>query len=820
MESSKSNISKIILSSVAFGAASFGIGMLVSKNNVGTAFATGAMGGTASLTGSLVTGRKKEEDSNPSESHSNQIQELQAQEKQLQESIAEKATKKDEVEVGINSLHTEQQQLVEEIANLNTQKQKLETEYTDWNIKVQESEQKQQQLNQDLFGLETKKQELKQEQENLNQNLTSLQEEKQELETTLGTKQTELEQKISEISQSQQQQEEIERTHHTLKSQVEELEKQKERLNQSLATDNTYIESINQQSNQELEGLVGNLSDSELEELSVETPLEMELESEDAELETFSEDMPFSLDAEEHISETESPEALEDLMGNISDSELEQLSMEAPLEMELESEAAAVETFSEDMSFSLDSEEHISSEDNTELEDLMGNISDSDVEDMSVEAPLEMELESEAAELETFSEDMPFSLDAEEHISSEDTTELEDLMGNISDSELEELSMEAPLEMELESEAAAVETFSEEMSFSLDSEEHISSEDTTELEDLMGNISDSDVEDMSAEAPLEMELESEAAELETFSEDMPFSLDAEEHISETESPEALEDLMGNISDSELEELSMEAPLEMELESEAAAVETFSEEMSFSLDSEEHISSEDTTELEDLMGNISDSDVEDMSAEAPFGIELESANAAVETFSEEMPFSLDSEEHISSEDNTELEDLMGNISDSDVEDMSAEAPFGIELESANAAVETFSEEMPFSLDAEEHISSEDTTELEDLMGNISDSELEELSMETPVEMELESETAEVEAFSEDMSFSLDAEEHISSEDTTGNISDSDVEDMSAEAPFGIELESANAAVETFSEEMPFSLDAEEHISSEDTTNSKI
>ena len=91
-----------------------------------------------------------------------------------------------------------------------------------------------------------------------------------------------------------------------------------------------------------------------------------------------------------------------------------------------------------------------------------------------------------------------------------------------------------------------------------------------------------------------------------------------------------------------------------------------------------------------MGNISDSDVEDMSAEAPFGIELESEDAEVETFSEEMPFSLDAEEHISSEDTTELEDLMGNISDSDVEDMSAEAPFGIKLESANAAVETFSE----------------------------------------------------------------------------------------------------------------------------------
>ncbi|MGK7935766.1 MAG: hypothetical protein AB4206_08185 [Xenococcaceae cyanobacterium] len=322
MESSKSNISKIILSSVAFGAASFGIGMLVSKNNVGTAFATGAIGGTASATGALVTGRKKEEDNNSSESHSNQIQELQAQEKQLQESIAEKATKKNEVEVGINSLHAEHQQLVEEIANLNTQKQKLETEYSDWNIKVQESEQKQQQLNQDLFSLETQKQELKQEQEHLNHNLTSLQEQKQELETTLTTKQTELEQKISDISQSQQQQEEIERAHHTLKSQVEELEKQKEQLNQSLATDAIHIESINQQSNQELAGLVGNLSDSEVEDLSAETPLAMELESEAEEGEPFNEDMSFALDSTEHLSSEDTTE-LEGLMENISDSDVE-----------------------------------------------------------------------------------------------------------------------------------------------------------------------------------------------------------------------------------------------------------------------------------------------------------------------------------------------------------------------------------------------------------------------------------------------------------------------------------------------------------------
>ena len=405
MESSKSNISKIILSSVAFGAVSFGIGMLVNKD-VGKAFATGAIGGTASATGALVTGRKKEEDNNSSESHSNQIQELQAQEKQLQESIAEKATKKDEVEVGINSLHAEHQQLVEEIANLNTQKQKLETEYGDWNIKVQESEQKQQHLNQDLLSLETQKQELKQEQEHLNHNLTSLQEQKQELETTLTTKQTELEQKISEISQSQQQQEEIERAHHTLKSQVEELEKQKEQLNQSLATDTIYIESINQQSNQELAGLVGNLSDSDIEQLSAEAPLGMELESAPEEEEPFNEDMSFALDSAEHISSEDTTE-LEGLMENISDSELEDLSAEATLDMEWESEAAEGEPFNEDMSFALDSAEHLSSEDTTELEGLMENISDSELEKFNDYNPFIAE--SDSLELEELIGEMPSS---------------------------------------------------------------------------------------------------------------------------------------------------------------------------------------------------------------------------------------------------------------------------------------------------------------------------------------------------------------------------------------------------------------------------
>ncbi|MDJ0692260.1 MAG: hypothetical protein QNJ41_27685, partial [Xenococcaceae cyanobacterium MO_188.B32] len=287
MESSKFNLNKIILSAVTFGAASFGIGMLISNNNVGKALATGAIGGTASATGALITGVRKKEDNNLPESSLNKIQELQDREKQLQDSIAEKTTKRDEVEVGINSLQTEHQQLVEEISNLNNQKQKLETEYNTWHTKVQESEQTQQALNQDLLSLETRKQKLDREQEDLSQSLTSLQEQKQELEATLTTKQIELEQTIGQVSQAQQQQEEIEKEHHNLQSQLEELEKQRQQLDRSLATDNVHIESINQQSDRELEGLVDRLSEEQIEQFSEETPVDLDLEQPLAESEQF-----------------------------------------------------------------------------------------------------------------------------------------------------------------------------------------------------------------------------------------------------------------------------------------------------------------------------------------------------------------------------------------------------------------------------------------------------------------------------------------------------------------------------------------------------
>ena len=380
MESSKFNPSKILLSSFAFGAASFGIGMLM-NHELGKALTTGAIGLTAAgATGVLIGGGKKEEDNNLSGDFHTKIQELQAQEKQLQESILEKTSKRDEVEVGINSLHTEHQQLVEEISHLNSQKQKLETEYNTWQTKVEESEQKQQTLDQDLLSLETRKQELKQEQEDLNQSLTSLQEQTQELEATLTTKQAELEQTISQVSQAQPQAVAIEEESNNSQSPIEEFAKPEEQTNQSLAADDVYVESIEQLSVQEAESSVSNLNDDEAEEFSKETSADLDLEFSNADVKEFSEETPFGLDIAEPLVEDESSDTnseLENLMGNLTDADMEQFSEETPFGLDVS------EPLAEDESFDTDSE----------LENLMGNLTDADMEQFGEETPFGLDLE-------------------------------------------------------------------------------------------------------------------------------------------------------------------------------------------------------------------------------------------------------------------------------------------------------------------------------------------------------------------------------------------------------------------------------------------
>jgi hypothetical protein len=197
---SPQNINKVLLSSLAFGVVGFGIGMLKTP----TALATGAIAATASFAGVLVTDRKKtKKEESLDNSSPNQIQELQIEESQLKQSIAEATIKIQEVETNINSLQGEQDQLLGVISDLNSQKQRLEAEYNNRHSQVETISQQQEQLNQALFSLETNK---------------------QELEININNQQKELEKILNQ----------------SLQTQIQELEQQSEQLNQITSSTADY----------------------------------------------------------------------------------------------------------------------------------------------------------------------------------------------------------------------------------------------------------------------------------------------------------------------------------------------------------------------------------------------------------------------------------------------------------------------------------------------------------------------------------------------------------------------------------------------------
>ena len=125
MESAKV-VNKILLSSVAFGVVSFGIGMLINSNQLNQlnkALTTGAIGGVASVAGALVTGSKKNiQEEQTDNSSDNRVRELKTEEISLQQSIADVTSKIQEAETNINSLQTEHNQLLGIIADSQSSK--------------------------------------------------------------------------------------------------------------------------------------------------------------------------------------------------------------------------------------------------------------------------------------------------------------------------------------------------------------------------------------------------------------------------------------------------------------------------------------------------------------------------------------------------------------------------------------------------------------------------------------------------------------------------------------------------------------------------
>ena len=131
MESAKI-VNKILLSSLAFGVVTLGVGMLVQQDNLKKALmTTGAVGSMTCVAGALFTnGKRSSEDSQVDNLLENRVQELRSQEIQLQQSFNEATAKMQQVEADINSLQTEHNQLLSVISDLNSQKQQLDIHST------------------------------------------------------------------------------------------------------------------------------------------------------------------------------------------------------------------------------------------------------------------------------------------------------------------------------------------------------------------------------------------------------------------------------------------------------------------------------------------------------------------------------------------------------------------------------------------------------------------------------------------------------------------------------------------------------------------
>ena len=587
MESAKI-VNKILLSSLAFGVVTLGVGMLVKEDNLKKALmTTGAVGSMTCVAGALVTnGRRSSEDSQVDNLLENRVQELHNQEIQLQQSFNEATAKMQRVEADINSLQTEHNQLLSVISDLNSQKQQLDIHST--NIEAQKAE---------LKNINDQLSQAKKQEEELYGNLTNLESRKQELESE----------------------------NNSLQTRVEELYIKEEQLNQIIAPIEQNLTNVEIQGTQEekldnfeedselpIEQLVGSLDESDLEvfnneQLSTESKNNNESELISSQevaginnnLEFYSKSNSFEEDSETEVNpfissfdssepskfEEDSELPIEKLVGSLDESDLEafdqQLSIDLETSSSLESATPWENADAQEEQFSL----QLESEAVLESEDLMADLETSS----SLESPtpwenadaqeeqFSLQLESEA-EAEIESEDLMADLetssslesptpwenaDAQEEqfslqLESEAEIESEDLMGDFDSSyKLEEAESETAIESEdlmgdletsgeLESATPWESADGKEDEFSLELE----SEASLELQDLMS--------DFETSSELEEDSIAQAGNsIDNFGQISEGILTTEEELNEFSSLELVEkklDMLNQISDESLEEL--------------------------------------------------------------------------------------------------------------------------------------------------------------------------------------------------------------------------------------------------------------------------
>lgn len=231
---------RILLGSVAFGV-SFGLGLLANRN-LNQALLAGIITVPATYIGVAIADKRRAYQERLLRSSLQiQIQDLEAEEAQLYQSLSAATATRHEVEASINALQSERSYLLNRVSELHTQRNELYQELTT----VQKQKQQQEA---EFYTLQNQIQQFEQQQTELSQSLANKISQIQQAELRFNRLQVELDQLQNQINQKQNQQEQVNKTlialehrkqelggeTYDLETNIKVLEQRQEQLNQTL----------------------------------------------------------------------------------------------------------------------------------------------------------------------------------------------------------------------------------------------------------------------------------------------------------------------------------------------------------------------------------------------------------------------------------------------------------------------------------------------------------------------------------------------------------------------------------------------------------
>lgn len=231
---------RILLGSVAFGV-SFGLGLLANRN-LNQALLAGIITVPATYIGVAIADKRRAyQERLLKNSLHIQIQELEAEEVQLYQSLSAATATRHEVEASINALQSERSYLLNRVSELHSQRNELYQELT-----VVQKQKQQQEA--EFYTLQNQIQQFERQQTELSQSMANKISQIQQAELRFNRLQVELDQLQNQITQKQNQQDQVNKTlialehrkqelggeTYDLETNIKVLEQRQEQLNQTL----------------------------------------------------------------------------------------------------------------------------------------------------------------------------------------------------------------------------------------------------------------------------------------------------------------------------------------------------------------------------------------------------------------------------------------------------------------------------------------------------------------------------------------------------------------------------------------------------------